>query len=129
MIYVPWTRRSVETITNTDDKDRTRTTQRERIERGHVSFLPSTLAIDGKIELQPKRRGIYTVQVYTLNVVLKGRFDLPPALEAPPGPGTLAWGKPVMHSPTSRQRTLVIAFAGPMMNVLLAFVVAVVKPT
>ena len=38
----------------------------------------------------------------------------------------VAWGKPVMHSPFDRKRrTLLIAFAGPMMNVILAFIVAV----
>ena len=96
VIYVPWTRRSVETITNTDDKDRTRTTQREKFTHGHVAFLPTTLAVEGRIDLQPKHRGIHTAQVYTLNVSLKGRFDLPADPPAPDGPGTLSWGKPVL---------------------------------
>ncbi|MEZ4402797.1 MAG: site-2 protease family protein [Kofleriaceae bacterium] len=37
-----------------------------------------------------------------------------------------AWGKPVMHTTLERKRRLLIAFAGPAMNVLLAALVAVV---
>jgi inner membrane protein len=96
VIYVPWTRRSVETITSTDQNDRERTTKREKVESGYVALLPRALEIDGAIELQPKHRGIYTAQVYTLNASLRGSFEFPAALEVPQGPGTLTWGAAVL---------------------------------
>lgn len=96
VIYVPWTRRSVEIITSTDQKDRERTTKREKVESGHVALLPRTLTIDGTIELQPKHRGIYTAQVYTLTASLRGSFEVPATLDVPQGPGTLTWGPAVL---------------------------------
>jgi inner membrane protein len=96
VIYVPWTRRSVETITSTDQKDRERTTKREKVESGHIALLPRALAIDGAIELQPKHRGIYTAQVYTLTASLRGSFEFPATLEPPPGPGSLTWGPAIL---------------------------------
>jgi inner membrane protein len=93
VLYIPWTRRSTEATVTTDDSGRTRTTSREKVERGHVALLPETLAVDGKIELQPKRRGIYTSQVYTLNATLRGTFALPADLGIPDGPGRLEIGK------------------------------------
>src|SRR5262245_10561249 len=96
VLYIPWTRRSVEATENTDDAGRTRTTRREKIERGHVALLPATLALDGDIDLQPKRRGIYISQVYTLNATLRGTFTLPPGVGASEGPGTLEWGNALL---------------------------------
>jgi inner membrane protein len=96
VIYVPWARRSVETITSTDQKDRTRTTTREKIENGHIALLPTTLAIEGKLDLQEKHRGIYTAQVYTLNATMRGSFEIPAVLDVPEGPGTLTWGRAVL---------------------------------
>ena len=92
VIYVPWTRESVETITSTDQKDRERTTKREKVETGYVALLPKDLVLDGAIELQPKHRGIYVSHVYTLTATLRGSFEIPAALEAPKGPGSLTWG-------------------------------------
>ena len=37
-----------------------------------------------------------------------------------------AWGKPVMHTTHDRKKRLLISFAGPAMNVLLAVIVAVI---
>jgi inner membrane protein len=93
VIYVTWTRRSFETITSTDQRDRTNTTRREKVEHGHVALLPADLRIEGRIELLPKQRGIYSAHVYTLNATLRGSFDLPAQFDVPEGPGTLTWGK------------------------------------
>jgi inner membrane protein len=93
VIYIPWTRRSIETITSTDQKDRTRTTKREKIEHGHVALLPASLAIEGRVDLQEKHRGIYTAHVYTLDAALRGTFELPASFSVPEGAGTLTWGR------------------------------------
>jgi inner membrane protein len=93
VIYIPWTRRATEATVTTDDAGRTRTTTKEKVERGHVALLPDMLAVDGRIELQPKYRGIYTSQVYTLRATLRGTFTLPAGLGIPDGPGKLEIGR------------------------------------
>jgi inner membrane protein len=96
VLYVPWTRRSVEATTTTDDNGRSRVTSKEKIERGQVALLPATLSVDGKIDLQQKHRGIYKAHVYTLNATLRGSFVLVPGLGVPEGPGTLEWGRALL---------------------------------
>ena len=92
-LYVPWTRRSVETTTIADEGGRTRTASKEKVERGQAVFLPETLSIEGTIELQEKHRGLYKAHVYTLDAVVRGAFSLPPGLDVPRGQGTLEWGR------------------------------------
>ena len=93
VLYVPWTRRSADATVSTDDGGRSRTMHKEKVEHGHLALLPATLEVDGKIDLQQKHRGIYKVQLYTLNAMLRGSFVLPPDLGIPAGPGTLTWGR------------------------------------
>ena len=96
ILYVPWTRRSAETIISSDESGRSRTSSKEKTERGQVALLPATLALDGKIDLQQKHRGIYQAHVYSLNVTLRGSFVLPPNLGVPEGAGTLEWGRALL---------------------------------
>lgn len=93
VLYIPWTRRSADATTTTDDNGHSRTVRKEKVEHGQVTLLPATLAIEGNIDLQQKHRGIYTAQVYTLNATLRGKFVLPPDLGVAEGPGTLIWGR------------------------------------
>ena len=93
VLYVPWTRRSADATTTTDDGGHSRTVRKEKIERGQVALLPAMLSVDGNIDLQQKHRGIYTAQVYKLNATLRGNFVLPPDLGIPEGPGTIEWGR------------------------------------
>ena len=96
VLYVPWTRRSTETTTTVDDSGRSRSTSREKIERGQVALLPTTLTVDGKIELQEKYRGIYKAHLYTLHAALQGSFELQADLGVPEAPGKLEWGRPLL---------------------------------
>jgi inner membrane protein len=93
VLYVPWTRRSADATTTTDDSGHSRTVRKEKVEHGHVALLPATLAVEGNIDLRQKHRGIYTAQVFTLNATLRGSFVLPPDLGVAEGTGTLAWGR------------------------------------
>lgn len=93
VLYVPWTRRSQEATTTTDEAGRTRTTTREKVERGQVALLPETLQAEGEIALQTKHRGIYEAQLYTLQARLRGSFLLPAGLGVAAAPGTLEWGR------------------------------------
>ncbi|MEW6689353.1 MAG: cell envelope integrity protein CreD [Pseudomonadota bacterium] len=93
VLYVPWTRRSVETTTTKDDVGRERSVSRERVEHGQVAFLPETLSIEGSIELQEKHRSLYKAHLYTLHAVLRGRFTLPAGLGVPRVGGTLVFGQ------------------------------------
>jgi inner membrane protein len=92
VLYIPWTRRTTEATTTTDDSGRSRTTSKEKIERGQVALLPAILSAEGRIDLQQKHRGIYKAHVYTLTMELRGNFALPPGLDIAEGPGTLEWG-------------------------------------
>ena len=92
ILYIPWTRRSSEATTTTDESGRSQTTNREKIERGQVALLPDTLAVEGSIDLQEKHRSLYKAHLYTLNATLGGTFTLPPGLGLAEGPGTLEWG-------------------------------------
>ena len=96
VLYVPWTRRSTEATTTTDEAGRSRTTLKEKIERGQVALLPATLSMDGKIDLQQKHRGIYKAPLYSLNASLHGSFALPPGLGVAEGPGALEWGRALL---------------------------------
>jgi len=96
VLYVPWTRRSLDSTTTTDDGGHSRTVRKEKVEHGHIALLPATLSIEGSIDLQQKHRGIYRAQVYTLNSTLRGSFVLPPDLGMPEGPGTLVWGRALL---------------------------------
>ena len=96
ILYVPWTRRSAETITTSDEIGRSRTTSKEKIERGHVALLPATLSVEGTIDLQQKHRGIYQAHVYTLNATLRGTFAVPPGLGVAEGPGTVERGRALL---------------------------------
>lgn len=93
VLYVPWTRRSTDATTTTDDAGHSRTVRKEKVERGQVALLPATLEVDGRIDLQQKHRGIYEAQVYTLHANMRGTFVLPPGLGAADGSGTLEWGR------------------------------------
>ena len=93
VLYIPWTRRSVEATTITDDSGHSRTARKERIERGQIALLPNALSIDGAVELQEKHRGIYKAHLYTLRATLQGSFTLPPALGLVEGPGAIEWGR------------------------------------
>jgi inner membrane protein len=91
ILYVPWTRRSTDATTTTDDSGHSRTIHKEKVERGHVALLPATLKVDGQIDLQKKHRGIYEAHLYTLNAELTGTFVLPPNLGN--SEGNLEWGR------------------------------------
>jgi inner membrane protein len=96
VLYIPWTRRGVESTTITDDSGHSRTARRERVERGQVALLPTALAIEGAIDLQEKHRGIYKAHLYTLRATLRGAFTLPPGLGVADGPGTIEWGRALL---------------------------------
>jgi inner membrane protein len=96
VLYVPWTRRSVESTTITDESGRSRTAGKERIERGQIALLPDMLAVDGRIELQEKHRSLYTAHLYTLHATLRGTFTLPLGFGISGGPGTLEWGRALL---------------------------------
>ncbi len=96
VLYVPWTRRSVEATTATDDSGRSLTTRKEKVERGQVALLPEALVVEGTIDLQRKHRSLYEAHLYTLTATLRGRFLLPPGLGVPEGPGALEWGRALL---------------------------------
>jgi inner membrane protein len=77
VILVPFTHRSMQVTTRIDDSGRRQSVSREKISKGWVALLPETLAIDGALRLQTKRRGIYAARLYTGELELHGRFVVP----------------------------------------------------
>jgi len=78
VLLVPYTRRTTQVTTRSDDSGRKQSVSRERIRKGWVALLPETLAIDGALRLQTKRRGLYAARLYTGELELRGRFVVPP---------------------------------------------------
>ena len=93
VILVPYTHRSTQLTTRTDDEGRTHTTQRERLRSGWVALLPETLAIDGALRLHQKRRGIYTARLYEGTLELRGRFVVPPGHRVHTSGAEYEWGR------------------------------------
>lgn len=93
VLYIPYTRRTQEATTTTDENERSRTTRREKIEHGHVALLPDTLAMDGGIELQEKHRSLYKAHLYTLSAKLRGTFTLPAGLGIQASAGLIELGR------------------------------------
>jgi inner membrane protein len=116
VLVIPWLRRSTESTTTTDDAGRTRMTSKERIERGNVLLLPEVLQVEGTVDLQPKRRGIYVSQVYTLKADLRGSFRLPADLGVPAGAGKLELGHALLvlgiHDPRGIRDRIDITWQG-----------------
>jgi inner membrane protein len=78
VLLVPYTQRTSQVTTRTDDSGRTQSVSRERIRKGWIALLPETLAIDGVLRLQTKQRGIYKARLYAGAFELRGRFVVPP---------------------------------------------------
>lgn len=93
VILVPYTHRSMQVTTRTDDSGRTHSTRRERIRKGWVALLPERLDIDGALRLQTKRRGIYRARLYTGQLELRGRFLVPPGHRIYQSGPEYEWGR------------------------------------
>jgi inner membrane protein len=93
VILVPYTRRTTQVTTRTDDVGHRQSVSREQIRRGWVALLPETLAIDGALTLQTKRRGIYTARLYSGTLELRGRFVIPPEHQIFAASPEIEWGR------------------------------------
>lgn len=96
VLLVPYTRRSTQVTTRSDDGGRTQSVSREQIHKGWVALLPETLAIDGALRLQTKQRGIYTARLYTGELELHGRFVVPPDHPINRGGPDTTWGRALL---------------------------------
>lgn len=56
-----------------------------------VSLLPATLSVEGEMNAQALRRGLFTVPVYSAHVTLRGRFDVSELAAAGIDEAGLAW--------------------------------------
>jgi inner membrane protein len=46
-----------------------------KTERKHLYLLPDNLTLNGKVQIEERRRGLYTVPVYTIDLNMKGGFS------------------------------------------------------
>jgi len=93
VVLVPYTQRSMQVTTRTDDSGRTQSTRRERVRRGWVVLLPETLEVDGALRLQTKRRGIYRARLYAGQLELRGQFVIPPEHRIHRSGSEVEWGR------------------------------------
>jgi len=77
VVVVPYTRKWIETIETTDEKDHKKVTRKERSESGSVQFLPESVAMEAAPEVKSKHRGLYHVLTYATPVKVAGRFAFP----------------------------------------------------
>jgi len=55
----------------------------EKTETAHHVVLPESLEIVGDVQIEPKRRGIFSVNTYTANLTLKGVWRIPTEASLP----------------------------------------------
>ncbi len=93
VVLLPYTQRSMQVTTRTDDSGRTQSTRRERVRKGWVALLPETLEIDGALRLQTKRRGIYRARLYAGQLELRGQFVISPEHRIHRSGPEVEWGR------------------------------------
>jgi len=64
-----------------------------RPETRTATFLPKTLRITGEVAAESRARGIFTVPVYALRVVIDGEFLMPDLAELGIDPATVSWDR------------------------------------
>jgi len=64
-----------------------------RSETCHAFFLPKTLRAASKVDCELRRRGIFSIPVYRLDLTLEGEFDRPNLAELGIDPATVAWDR------------------------------------
>jgi inner membrane protein len=74
-------------------KETTGTVETLRTEARTAMFLPKALHIKSEIAAESRTRGIFTVPVYGLRVVMEGRFAAPAVSELGIDPATVAWDR------------------------------------
>lgn len=83
VLALPYTVRSVETGAR----------QTERLETRYAIFLPKTLRASGRIDVETRSRGIFSVPVYKLDLSMEGDFGQPNLQELGIDPAIVDWGR------------------------------------
>jgi inner membrane protein len=87
---------------------------RERVE--HVFILPEVITIEGVVEPEVRRRGIFDVVVYTAKLKVKGRFPRPDASWIRPVPSAIDWDAATVDigitDPRGIGRSMTLTLAG-----------------
>lgn len=83
-LVIPYTHRWTEVSSGT---------QVEHSQTRHWVFLPERLAARGRIDSQVLRRGIYSIPVYRLSLVIEGEFEPPDLADLDIESGDVIWDK------------------------------------
>jgi inner membrane protein len=89
-LVVPYTYRWVEKKRNGKEIE-----EIEHIDVGSAAFLPDSLEIRGTANTKIRKRGIFSVPVYRLDLMLSGRFSRPDFADLSVEPVAIAWER--MH--------------------------------
>lgn len=93
MLRVPWRESWLE-----DGTPRSRT--------GVMMLLPDVLNVEGRLDTEERRRGIFSVPVYRTHLQLRGRFQMAPDTVPPAQVQGLEWSRAQLVLPLSDPRTL-----------------------
>jgi len=66
-------------------------------DNGIASFLPEILKIDGNIESEIRKRGIYEIPLYNSKLIISGEFKAPDFTELGIDTNSIKWDKAVMN--------------------------------
>ena len=96
VLVVPYRKVVIET-THEDRGGKTVDVPRRKILSGSLHFLPETVAMNGKVLPQERRRGIYRAQAYSGDWEIEGRFELPADFGVGVERLQYTWGTPEIH--------------------------------
>ena len=89
VLHVPYLRQWTDTVE--DKEGKTKLVQRESKENLYV--LPETLAIDGELRTETRRRGIFDIPLYVTTLDLRGAIRLPAASDFPADTVAVDWDR------------------------------------
>src|SRR5262249_22606321 len=101
ILVVPYVRRWTEKVT--DDKQ---TKSIEREASGVRYVLPDTLAVDGTLATEVRRRGIFDVPLYVARIGLRGVIRLPDRSAFPDDTAVIQWDRMTLDLGLSDPRAL-----------------------
>ena len=93
MVVVPYLHTWTETSRNGQSVERTG--------YRHASFLPDEIRIDANATSEIRKRGIFAVPVYRLDLTVTGRFSLPELSQLALDPAAMAWDRVRLELPES----------------------------
>jgi inner membrane protein len=102
MLHVPYVRRWTDTVEGKDGKPKA--VRHESFESLYV--LPETLAIEGDLKTEIRRRGIFDVPLYVTHLTLRGSIRLPAPADFPSDTDEIEWNRMTLATGLTNPRAI-----------------------